>query len=408
MKTLKSGPSLLVESTTNELKSISPSEVEFKSRQRMRLAVSLFYFCQGLAFASWASRIPDIKTALSLSDAQLGTLLFMLPLGQLATMALSGRLVTVYGSNRVLQFAAPVYVIVLASIGLVSQSWHLGVALFFFGVVGNMCNISVNTQGVAAENLYSKPIMSSFHGSWSIAGFTAALIALLMLNLSVNPFIHFCIIGGLVWLSTLLNYKHLIAGKEPPRQAKRKLFVKPQGALLQLGVIGFCCMATEGAMFDWSGVYFKDVVNAPPSLVVLGYASFMIMMALGRFIGDWAIRRLGRRAILQISGLLIFFGMAISVFFPNVIMATLGFMLVGLGVACVIPTVYSVSGQNEKVPPGIALAMVSSVSYLGFLMGPPLIGYIAELANLQYSYAIVGVIGLMISILVSKTRIIKN
>ena len=374
----------------------------------MRLAVSLFYFCQGLAFASWASRIPDIKTALLLSDAQLGTLLFMLPLGQLATMALSGRLVTVYGSNKVLQFAAPVYVIVLASIGLVTESWHLGVALFFFGVVGNMCNISVNTQGVAAENLYSKPIMSSFHGSWSIAGFTAALIALLMINLSINPFIHFCIIGGLVWVSTLLNYKHLISGKESPKQAKRKLFVKPQGALLQLGVIGFCCMATEGAMFDWSGVYFKDVVNAPASLVVLGYASFMIMMALGRFIGDWAIRRLGRRAILQISGLLIFFGMGISVIFPNVIMATIGFMLVGLGVACVIPTVYSISGQNEKVPPGIALAMVSSVSYLGFLMGPPLIGYIAELANLQYSYAIVGVIGLMISILVTKTRIIKN
>jgi MFS family permease len=374
----------------------------------MRLAVSLFYFCQGLAFASWASRIPDIKTTLLLSDAQLGTLLFMLPLGQLVTMALSGRLVTVYGSNKVLQFAAPVYVIVLVSLGLVNQSWHLGVALFFFGVVGNMCNISVNTQGVAAENLYSKPIMSSFHGAWSIAGFTAALIALLMMNLSIDPFIHFCIIGLLVWLSVLLNYKYLVPVKEAPKQAKRKLFVKPQGALLQLGIIGFCCMATEGAMFDWSGVYFKEIVKAPPSLVVLGYASFMIMMALGRFVGDWAIRRLGRRAILQISGLLIFIGMAISVFLPTIIMATIGFMFVGLGVACVIPTVYSVSGQNEKVPPGIALAMVSSVSYLGFLMGPPLIGYIAELANLQYSYAIVGMIGLMISVLVAKTSIIKN
>ncbi len=407
MKNLKTSSSLTLPSFNKESEVLTQSEPELKSRKRMRLAVSLFYFCQGLAFASWASRIPDIKTALLLSDAQLGTLLFMLPLGQLITMALSGRLVTVYGSNKVLQFAAPCYVIVLMGIGLVSQSWHLGLGLFLFGVVGNMCNISVNTQGVLAENLYSKPIMSSFHGAWSIAGFVGALIALLMINLSVGPFAHFCVIAGLVWTSILLNYKHLVPGKAP-HQAKRKIFVKPQGALLKLGIIGFCCMATEGAMFDWSGVYFKEVVKAPTSLIVLGYASFMVMMAIGRFIGDWAIRRLGRRTILQISGIFIFTGMAIAVLLPNIITATIGFMLVGLGVACVIPTVYSVSGQNEKVPPGIALAMVSSVSYLGFLMGPPLIGYIAELANLQYSYAVVGIIGLMVSVLVSKTNIIKN
>lgn len=406
MNNLKTSPSLVLPSFNKEPEVLSQPEAELKSRQRMRLAVSLFYFCQGLAFASWASRIPDIKTALLLSDAQLGTLLFMLPLGQLVTMALSGRLVTVYGSNKVLQFAAPVYVIVLMGIGLVSQSWHLGLGLFLFGVVGNMCNISVNTQGVLAENLYSKPIMSSFHGAWSIAGFTGALIALLIMNLSITPFVHFCIIAGLVWFSILLNYKYLVPGTT--QQAKRKIFVKPEGALLKLGIIGFCCMATEGSMFDWSGVYFKDVVNAPASLIVLGYASFMVMMATGRFIGDWAIRRLGRRTVLQISGVLIFIGMSTAVAFPSIIMATIGFSLVGLGVACVVPTLYSVSGQNGKVPPGIALAMVSSVSYLGFLMGPPLIGYIAELANLQYSYAIMGMIGLMVSVLVSKTSIIKN
>lgn len=375
--------------------------------RRMRWAVSLFYFCQGLAFASWASRIPDIKTTLQLSDAQLGTLLFTLPLGQLVTMALSGKLVTTYGSSKVLRLAAPVYVIVLTFLGLVQEAWQLGVILFLFGVVGNMCNISVNTQGVAAEKAYGKPIMSSFHGAWSVAGFTAALIALLLMNLNVNPYLHFWIIAGIVWISILFNFKYLVRGKDV-RKEKQKLFVKPEGALLQLGVIGFCCMATEGAMFDWSGVYFKDVVHAPASLIVLGYASFMIMMAIGRFLGDWAIRRLGRKVILQISGILIFVGMGISVLFPNIIAATFGFMLVGLGVACVVPTVYSVSGQNGKVPPGIALAMVSSVSYLGFLMGPPLIGYIAELANLQYSYAIVGITGLMISVLVTKTKVIKG
>lgn len=373
----------------------------------MRWAVSFFYFNMGLAFASWASRIPDIKTALSLSDAQLGTLLFALPLGQLLTMALSGKLVTQYGSSKVLRAAAPLYVIVLTFLGLVQQGWQLGIALFFFGVVGNLCNISANTQGVAAEKEYGKPIMTSFHGAWSIAGFSGALVALIVMNLGFSPYAHFWLIAVLVWINILLNYKYLVPGKDDSKKGQ-KFFVKPEGALLRLGIIGFCCMATEGAMFDWSGVYFKDVVKAPENLVVLGYASFMVMMALGRFLGDWAIRLFGRKKILQLSGLFIFTGMMVSISFPYLFSATLGFMLVGLGVACVVPTVYSISGQNGKVSPGIALAMVSSVSYLGFLMGPPLIGYIAEIASLQYSYAIVGISGLVIAIFVTRSQVIPK
>jgi len=377
------------------------------SRDRVRLAVSLFYFCQGLAFASWASRIPDIKTTLNLSDGQLGSLLFALPLGQLATMALSGTLVTKFGSKKVLIVAAALYVIALTNLGLATKGWHLGAALFLFGVIGNMCNIAVNTQGVAAENLFDKPIMSSFHGAWSIAGFTGALVGLLMINLHVNPYTHFWIIAGLVWVSIIINNKYLVAGVGPASTTKRKLFSKPEGALMQLGVIGFCSMATEGAMFDWSGVYFKDIVKAPHALVPLGYASFMIMMASGRFIGDRLIARLGRKRVLQVSGVLISTGMFIAVIFPYIVTAVLAFMLVGLGVATVVPTVYSVAGRNTKVSPGIALAMVSSVSYLGFLMGPPLIGYIAELASLRYSYAVIGVFGVVISMLVTKIRAIN-
>lgn len=378
------------------------------NRNRVRLAVSLFYFCQGLAFASWASRIPDIKASLHLSDGQLGSLLFALPLGQLATMALSGTLVTKFGSKKVLIVAAALYVVALTNLGLATKGWHLGAALFLFGIIGNMCNIAVNTQGVAAENLFEKPIMSSFHGAWSIAGFTGALIGLLMINLHIAPYLHFWIIAGLVWISILINNKYLVAGVGPASTAKRKLFSKPEGALLQLGVIGFCSMATEGAMFDWSGVYFKDIVKAPQALVPLGYASFMVMMASGRFIGDKLIARLGRKTVLQVSGVLISTGMFLAVLFPYIITAVVAFMLVGLGVATVVPTVYSVAGRNAKVAPGIALAMVSSVSYLGFLMGPPLIGYIAELASLRYSYAVIGVFGLVISMLVARISVIKQ
>ena len=376
------------------------------SPNRIRLAVSLFYFGQGIAFASWASRIPDIKHALNLSDGKLGSILLALPLGQLITMPISGRLVTKYGSKLILTITAPLYVLALSNLGLATAPWHLAAFLFLFGVVGNMCNIAVNTQGSEAEKLFGRPIMTSFHGAWSIAGFTGALVGLLMVNLHIIPYYHFWIIIVLIWLNVLLNYKHLVPGKGAKSERKPKLFTMPEGALLQLGIIGFCSMATEGAMFDWSGVYFKEIVKAPTSLVILGYASFMVMMATGRFVGDKIIENLGRKKTIQISGLIISSGMFLSVFLPYIIPATIGFMLVGIGVSSIVPTVYSVAGKNGKVAPGIAIAMVSSVSYLGFLMGPPLIGYISVLSSLQYSYAVIGVFGLLVSLLVGKIRAI--
>ena len=375
-----------------------------QSLRRTRVAVSLFYFGQGIAFASWASRIPDIKHNLLLSDAALGSILWALPLGQLCTMPLSAKLVTKHGSKKVLTIAAFLYVIALGNLGLAAAPWQLALFLFLFGVIGNMANISLNTQAVEAEKLYNRPIMTSFHGAWSIAGFAGALIGLLMINLHIPPHQHFWIIMLLIWINLFFNHQHLVRGKPEATETRRPFFIKPEGALLQLGIIGFCSMATEGAMFDWSGVYFRDIVVAPRSLVVLGYASFMVMMAAGRFMGDAIIIRIGRKRTMQFSGLIVSLGMALSVLFPFLVTATIGFMLVGIGVSSIIPSLYSVAGRNEKVPPGIALAMVSSVSYFGFLIGPPLIGYISALSSLRYSYAVIGCFGLLISYLVTRNK----
>ncbi|MCW8311062.1 MFS transporter [Sphingobacterium sp. InxBP1] len=379
----------------------------YKRRHRIRIAVSLFFFCQGIAFASWASRIPVIKERLHLSEAQLGTILLMLPVGQLATMALSGKLVTKYGSAKVLRIVPIAYVLVLCAIAFAQNAWQLGAILFLFGVTGNMCNISVNTQGVATEQIFKKSIMTSFHGAWSIAGFTGALVGLLTMNLGLDTFTHFLIILLFVVGNTLINQKYLVPGKSPQKE-KRSFFAKPEGSLLQLGIIGFFSMATEGAMFDWSGVYFKEIVHAPEKFVVVGYASFMVMMAIGRFVGDGAIRRLGRKRTLQYSGLLMFAGMMTSVVFPQFFVCTLAFMLVGIGVACNVPSVYSLAGQNKNVPSGVALAMVSSISYLGFLMGPPLIGYIAEVFSLRYSYGIFACFGLLMFFMVGRLSLFKE
>lgn len=379
----------------------------YSKRNRIRIAVSLFYFCQGLAFSSWASRIPIIKERLHLTEAQLGTILLMLPIGQLVTMALSGKLVTKYGSANVLRITAVIYSIVLCAIGFATNAYQLGAVLFLFGVVGNMCNISVNTQGVAAEKIFQKSIMSSFHGAWSIAGFTGALIGLMTMNIGIDTVQHFFIILVLVCANTISNHKFLVQGKADQSE-KKSFFSKPESSLVQLGIIGFFSMATEGAMFDWSGVYFKDIVHAPANFIIVGYASFMVMMATGRFIGDFVISRIGRKKTLQGSGILMFTGMMLSVLMPQFWICTFAFMLVGIGVACNVPTVYSLAGQNKKVPSGVALAMVSSISFLGFLMGPPLIGYIAEILDLRYSYGLFAFFGLLMFVMTSKLKMFRE
>jgi MFS family permease len=380
------------------------------NKSRIRISVAMFYFSMGLCFASWASRIPDIKTKLHLNDAMLGSILFALPVGQFLMMPFSGKLVTRFGSRRVILFALPIYTICLSNIGLVREGWQLACALFLFGLAGNLCNISINTQGVAAEKLYQRPIMASFHGGWSLAGFTGALIGLIMINLKVIPYLHFITVILIVWTIIWINHPFLISLNTNVdwNEPRRKFFNKPDNMLLQLGIIGFCSMASEGAMFDWSGVYFKDVVKAPSSLVILGYTSFMIMMASGRFLADFMIVKIGRKKLLRICGIMISTGLFTAVLFPYLITCTLAFMFVGLGVSSIVPTVYSAAGRHSKVPPGIALATVSSVSFLGFLMGPPLIGYISEMAGLRYSFAVIGIFGMGISLLVARIKALQD
>lgn len=375
------------------------------SLRTMRIAVSSFYFCMGFSFASWASRIPDIKTSLHLSEAQLGTILLALPIGQLLTLPISGRLVTKYGSRTILSIAILLYAIELTNIGWAAKGWQLALALFVFGIVGNMTNISVNTQGVLAEKAYGRPIMTSFHGVWSMAGFAGALTGLLMMNFKLTPHQHFFVVAAMVFIIAFVARKYLIRGTTSA--PKKKLFARPEKVLVQLGIIAFCSMSAEGAMFDWSGVYFKEVVKAPHSLVILGYASFMIMMATGRFLGDRIIAEIGRKKLLQISGILIVAGLMTAVLFPYIITATTGFVLVGLGVSSIVPTVYSAAAKSSKVSPGMALAGVSSIGFFGFLLGPPIIGYIAQIAGLQYSFAVVAIAGLCITAIVSKLQVLS-
>jgi MFS family permease len=375
--------------------------------KRIRLATSLFFFGMGFSFATWASRIPDLKSMLHLSEAALGTLLFALPMGQLVAMPFSGKLVTRYGSWPTTVVGLLLYAGCLPLIGLTQVQWHLAAGLFLFGLTGNVCNIAVNTQGVQTQHYFSKPIMGSFHGSWSLAGFFGALVGLGMLAFQLAPLPHFCLAFAFVMLIVVTNAKYLIKIKPKPiaGTSTYSFFKNPDKTLLLLGVICFFGMSSEGIMFDWSGVYFKEIIKAPGALVALGYTTFMISMAFGRFLSDVLVARYGTRNVLLVSGLVITTGLYTAVVFPYLLPCTVAFLLVGLGVSNVVPIIFNAAGRQDKVPTGIALTVVSSISFLGFLMGPPLIGYIAEVTSLRYSFAFIGLFGIVISILVSRLKL---
>ena len=367
-------------------------------------SVGVFFFIQGVCFGSWASRIPDLKEKLLLSEAGLGTILFMLPMGQMTMMPFSGRIVTRFGSRNVLRIALLVYALILFLIGNVSAPWQLAVCLYLFGLSGNLCNISVNTQGVNAESINERPVFTTFHGLWSLGGFSGALIGLLMIRSSVTLPYHFLSITIFVWIHAVIFQQFLIPKKAVSSIIPKYQLRLPQGQLLLLGIITFCCMSVEGCMFDWTGIYFRDVVRIDEYFVTAGYAAFMITMTTGRFFGDRMATWFGRRNWVMVSGWMIFSGIFITVIFPHPTPAVIGCMLTGIGVSSIVPLMYSTAGKDPKIASSIAIASVAGIGYFGFLLGPPVIGYIAQGIGLKYSFLLMSLGGIAIFYLSKKVE----
>lgn len=369
-----------------------------------RYAVATIFFIQGLAFASWASRIPTIQQSLNLSESALGGVLLALPVGLMVSLPFSGWLIAKAGSRILVIIGAMIYSLVLVTLGLAETTMVLITGLFFFGFAGNMVNIAINTQAVGVEALYKKPIMASFHGVWSLAGFLGAAVGTIMIGAGMVPYQHFILILVVAWVGIALSSRYFI-GEDANKQENQPIFVKPDKSLIHLGIIAFCSMICEGAMFDWSGVYFKKVVLAENAWVGAGYTAFMCTMALSRFLADGLTQRYGLKRILQLSGLLTALGLAIAVLFPNMVAAIIGFFLVGAGVSSVVPLVYSAAGKSKVMSPGVALAAVSTIGFLGFLFGPPLIGLVAGATSLQVSFSIIALMGLSIAGVATKAKI---
>ncbi len=372
--------------------------------KRFRRANAVYFFISGFGYSSWTSRIPGIKESLNLNDAQFGTLLFMMPVGLILTMPLTGKLLDHFRTRSIMLIGTLAYNIVLMCMGFSGFTWVLGIALFFFGSSRNIMNIASNAQALSVQAFYKKSIMSSFHAVWSMAGFAGAAFGYLMVTLNIIPAYHLLGVGLLLTTLALYFYKDNLDQK-PDHKNKKSFFTMPPKGMLVFSMICFASMACENTMYDWSGIYITQVLHGSKAIATIGFVIYMVSMTTGRLIGDYMADRFGIQKVLAGSGLLIALGFTVIVLSPFIPMVMAGYLLTGFGVSCVVPFVFSLAGKIPSSNPGAALASISSVGYLGFLLIPPMIGYVSQLSSLRVSFSIIACMGLFMFALSRKISI---
>ncbi|MFC5282880.1 MFS transporter [Pedobacter alpinus] len=363
------------------------------SINKQRSFIGLIFFIIGVSFASWASRIPNIKANFNLNDAELGSLLILMPISSFISLPFSGWLVSKFNSRKPLIISVIVNAFSLILIGN-SHSLPLlllGISLFAFTT--RTLNLSLNTQGVNLQKQFDKNILGTFHGLWSAGGIVGAALTTLLLNYNIQIELHLFAIALLVIACCGFAYPHLIKNDKP--ESGNKLIVgKPDPYIFNLGLIAFCAAVCEGGMFDWSGIYFKEVIDTP--IFTYGYLTFMTFMAAFRFLSGSIIAKIGMKNNYMLSAFCILTGISLAVVFPNIYCGLIGFALIGIGTASVVPMTYALAGKSKKYSSGMALSIITTYTISGMLIGPPLIGYISHAFNLRVSFILFAVAGFMI------------
>lgn len=372
-----------------------------------RIAISSYFYMLGFIFSSWASRIPQVKDKFQLNEAELGAVLFMLPLGALAALPFSGWLVHKLSSKWMSIVTALVYTVLLYLIAAATTIFSLSVVLFGFGLIGNFGNISMNTQGISIQHQINKPILSSLHAMWSIGAFSAAAVSGWTMRMGYSTTIHFLIVSLMAAFIIIVGSFHLIPD-EGLGDETSKVFVLPNRKLVLLGIICFCVAMSEGAMADWSSLYYRQIIHQLNTISTTGYTAFAMCMAAGRLAGDRLVQSFKHATVLKANGILILTGMTLSLSFDYPMTVMIGFALVGFGVSSVIPIVYMLAAKSKDMAPSAALAAVSSVGFTGFLVGPPLIGFIAHEIGLRMALIIVALLGAMIFLLSKKVKTVNQ
>ena len=378
-----------------------------------RWSLAALFFSNGAVFANWAARVPAVQAKLELSHGALGNVLLAAALGAVVAMPAAGWLVHRYGCRTLSRVLSVLNCLSLPWLALAPNVPLLAAALFCFGAGHGAMDVAINAQAVAVERRFGRPIMSSFHALWSVGGLTGAAGGGLLAAGGVGLVAHFTgaalVLGALV----LSVSPHLW----PARNDGEEETAKPDGGdagavaaageaaargrrlLLTLGLVTFCVLLGEGAMADWGAVFLRRSLGTGEGLAAAGYAAFSLAMAAGRFGGDATIARLGPVRTTRLGGALAAAGMAFALGVNQPWSVLVGFALVGAGFATVVPIAFSAAGRLAGVAPGVAISAVSTAGYFGFLVGPPLIGRVAEWSSLRLGLGVIGFLSALTALL---------
>jgi MFS family permease len=355
-----------------------------------RLAVSIFFFTNGFQYANWVARLPEVQTLYGVSNTTLGTILLCSAAGAMTAMPFAGLLTVRVGSRLVTIVTAIAFVLAIPFIPLLSNLWLIGGLFFLFGVMGGSEDVAMNGQAVYVERLYQRPILASFHGVWSIGTASGAGFGALFAKLGIGLFSHMLTVSilslvAILWASLHLIKDDILSNKTDAAKndADNSTFRLPTKAILPLGIIAFCGMTGEGSIGDWSAIYMHKIIGQSEAFAALAFGAFTLAMTIGRFVGDAFTEKYGKRKQLIISSLLAIIGMSLTLAFINPWTVLVGFFIVGLGISTVVPIVYSAAGNTEGVTPSVGIAMATTIGYSGFFVGPPVIGYLADLYSLR-------------------------
>lgn len=369
---------------------------------RARLAASTLFLVDGMTFGTWAALIPSFQQKFALSEGKLSWVLLGLVIGALCSMPLAGRLIARWGSRRVGYVSAVFFVGSLPLLGLAPNYELLIAAAVLFGAWKGALDVSVNAQGVTVEKAAHKPIFSSFQAFWSLGGLSAAFLLSIALNHGYSPTV---LMGGMAVLLLAMVVstfgKLLPETPEPVAEQSATANAAPRKTtLLFLGGLAFLALFSEGVLLDWSAVYARSVVQVSVAQAPIAFAVFALCMAAGRFLGDALIVKFGPEGVLRISGAFMTLGIALAVFLPSWTAVLAGFAIVGFGLANLVPVIFGAAGRLKGMGgAGPAIATVTTMGYLGFLSGPPVIGLIAAHAGLPVAFGTVVIFGVILATL---------
>ncbi|PKP14096.1 MAG: MFS transporter [Bacteroidetes bacterium HGW-Bacteroidetes-3] len=361
-------------------------------KAKQRAALSTYFFLSGLCFATWASRIPTIKDFFDFNEAQLGTVLLSMPISSLIGLPISGWLVSKFDSRLPLIVAMLFLTLALTFIGFADTPFLLVAALSLYSFSSRILYISMNTQSITIQKKYTKKIVGSFHGLWSTGGLLGVVLSTIMVKYNVPLWIHLATIAIFIAIISLLIFSYTLKN-DKSTFGNKLIFGKPDPFVFYLGLLVFFAAICEGGMFDWSGVYFKEVINEP--IFTYGYLLFMAAMAFSRFYSDRLMEAIGLEKTYIFSSVLIAVGVLMAITFPYFYPALIGFCLVGLGTAAIFPMTFMLAGTSKKYSPGMAISIISTYATVGMLIGPPLVGYVAHAFGLKNAFYIFVVAGLL-------------